>query len=140
MKVLMESRLVGRILAAHLPSSGLRGGWQPQLLGALGRPQLWSMLLRRRLRLRRGDVARGTHHLLRLRFQLGICRCVFGLDWLPSLLWVVWRLFGRCGLLPPCFLSMSCLLSCSYRLGRIYRSPWWLCDVDLGYRCSTDLQ
>ena len=124
MKVLMELRLVGRILAAHLPSSGLRGGWRPRLLGALGRAQLWSMLLRRRLRLRRGDVARGTRNLLRLQFQLRICRCVFGwLDWLPSLLWVAWGLFGHCGLLLPCFLSTSCLSSCSYRLDRIYRSP-----------------
>jgi hypothetical protein len=90
MKVLMELRLAGRIPAAHLPSSGLRGDWPPRLLGALGRAQLWCMLLRRRLRLRRGDVARGTRNLLQLRFQLRICSCVFGwLDWLPSLLWVV---------------------------------------------------
>lgn len=59
-KVLRELRLVGRILAAHLRSSGLRGGLWARLVRALGRTRLWSMLLRRMLRLRREDVGRGT--------------------------------------------------------------------------------
>lgn len=60
MKALRGLRPVGRILAARLHSSGLRGGLRARLVAVPRRAQLWSMLLRRRLRLRSGDVARGT--------------------------------------------------------------------------------
>lgn len=60
MKALRGLRLVGRILVARLHSSGLRAGLRARLVGVPGRARLWRMLLRRRLRLRSGDVARGT--------------------------------------------------------------------------------
>lgn len=59
MKALRGLHLVDRILAAHLHNSGLRGGLQARLVEVPRRVRLWSMLLRRRLRSRSGDVARG---------------------------------------------------------------------------------